>query len=87
MAERRLVLLEWVDSHKSNDWKDIELLADGCDHLHIRSIGWVIAENDDCITIVPHLSGEKNGNVRVYGCGEMTIPRVAILREEEICFE
>jgi hypothetical protein len=68
----RLVLVDWVDSYRAPmEW---EALDDEPTLLECQSVGWLARENKDCVTIVPHWSQFE------HGCGEMTIPRVAIKR-------
>lgn len=68
----RLCIVEWVDSRGVSDqWTLMEELnkRDAC---IVKSVGWII-EHTDWITIIPHL-----GDDPYQGCGEMTIPRIAI---------
>lgn len=76
MAEYQLLLVEWVDSYGCSPvWEPIaEIKPEIC---HARSVGWLVAENNECITIVPHVSETA---VRPQGCGDMTIPRRSIVK-------
>lgn len=72
----RLVLVEWVDSyHAPMDWSELD---DDSKILLCRSVGWLARENKDCLTVVPHWTDFE------HGCGEMTIPRVAVKRIQEL---
>jgi len=79
MPKRKLVMVEWVDSHGSEGWCALDRLAENNQILNCKSVGWVIAESKKAITICPHLSGDDDENVRTCGRGELTIPRVAVL--------
>lgn len=73
---RRLVLVEWIDSYSLNNWRPLDTIDASV--LHCRSVGWVAAESKESITLVASVSGEKNGDVRLCGCGDISIPRCAI---------
>jgi len=74
----KLVLIEWVDSHAGRGWQDIEAVERAAVPLYCRSVGWLARETKTCKVIVPHISGEKNGNSVLQGCGDLTIPTAAI---------
>lgn len=76
----RLVLVEWLDSHAGRGWQDLDRLERAAEPLYCRSVGWVIRENKDCKVLVPHISGEKNGNTVLQGCGDLTIPTASIVK-------
>ena len=76
----KLVLVDWLDSHQSRGWQDVERIEEAAEPLYCRSVGWLVAENPDCKVLVPHVSGERNGTVLLQGCGDMTIPNKAIIK-------
>lgn len=76
----KLVLVEWLDSHSGRGWQDFERLEQAAEPLYCRSVGWIARENKDCKVLVPHISGEKNGNTALQGCGDLTIPTASILK-------
>jgi hypothetical protein len=85
-----LVLVEWIDSHSpsKDGWQATGDLKEFCVNLYCRSAGWELERKNGNIVIVPHLSGEKNGNIVVNGRGSLTIPlkavqRIIILRKEK----
>jgi hypothetical protein len=78
--KRKLVLIEWVDSHSGRGWQPIREIEQSAGPVYCRSVGWLVSESGNCKVIVPHVSGEKNGNVVPYGCGDLTIPNKAIVR-------
>jgi hypothetical protein len=74
----KLVLIEWVDSHEGRGWRSVPEIEKTAELLYCRSVGWLISEDKDCLTIASHLSGEKNEGIRIYGCGDMCIPKCSI---------
>jgi hypothetical protein len=76
----KLVLVEWLDSHAGDGWQSIGDIAEACQPLHCRSVGWLVSESNDCKTLVPHLAGDKSGKVLSQGSGDLTIPNRSILR-------
>lgn len=78
--KRSLVLVEWLDSHSGNSWQPLDEIEKATGAIHCRSVGWLVAEGKGTKVLVAHISGERNGNVRLYGTGEITIPEKAIVR-------
>jgi hypothetical protein len=76
----KLVLIEWEDSHSGRGWQEMNQLKKASEPLYCRSVGWLAAEKNGCVVLVPHVSGEKNDEVAVHGCGDLTIPKRAITR-------
>jgi hypothetical protein len=76
----KLVMVEWLDSHAGRGWQDAERFQQVARPLHCRSVGWVVAENKECTVLVPHIAGERNGEIMVQGCGDLTIPTAAITK-------
>jgi hypothetical protein len=75
----KLVLIEWLDIHAGRGWQSMDEIAESCEPLYCRSVGWLVSEKNGHKTIVPHLSGEKNGDILVHGRGDITIPAKAIV--------
>lgn len=72
MDERPLLWIEWVDSVGSGVvWTLLEDAPMG-DKMGVTSIGWLICETPESITIAAHF-----GAVGVVS-GDMTIPKCAI---------
>ena len=74
----RLVLVDWLDSYGcSSDWR----LVESCNPkvLHCHSVGWILHEDEQCLVIVPHLSDPEHPSAPQQACGDMTIPRKAIV--------
>lgn len=75
----KLVLIEWVDSHSSREWKNLDDHLCCAEVLHCRSVGWLISDTKKGKMIVSSLAGEKD-NVIVQGCNSMFIPARAITK-------
>jgi len=75
----RLVKVKWVDSYGcTSAWGFIED-KDPIAH-HCYSVGWLVAESDAAIVVVPHLSPENKAiDSDEHGCGDMTIPKCSII--------
>lgn len=79
MTERRLVLIEWIDScsvQAAGRWVG----ASDLDNLQLgacRSVGWVYRDTETDIVIYSHDGGEDLG-------GEICIPKVCIKSIREI---
>jgi len=71
-------LIEWLDSFGcSQNWQPLDFTAPK--PMHVRSVGWLAYDGDDCKVIVPHVSKETTAESERQGCGDMTIPSVAVL--------
>lgn len=82
-----LLYIEWGDAHGrtyASQWKSLDELDNQGKSLIVRSIGWVIAETKDAVTLCPNLSGELNDNMIVCGNNEMTIPKSAIRKRVKL---
>ena len=82
---RTLVLVKWVDSYgASPHWESVADLEPP-EVLYARSVGFVVGETDTCLLLVPHLTfGLQNVPVPSQGCGDMTIPKCAIVERVEL---
>lgn len=76
----KLVLIEWLDSHSGRGWQPLDEIQHETEPAHCRSVGWLVAQNKKSAVLVPHISGEKNGDLRLFGRGEITIPTKAVVR-------
>ena len=79
-ATKRLVLVEWLDSHAGHGWQTLDQLERASEPLYCRSVGWLIVETRQCTVIAPHIAGEKNGDIMLQCCGDLTIPTKAIVK-------
>ncbi len=76
----KLVLIEWLDSHAGRGWQDMARIERAAEPLYCRSVGWLVSESGGCKVIVPHIAGERNGEVALQGSGDLTIPTRAIVK-------
>lgn len=71
------VMVRWLDSYgPTGRWQEIGDIHP--ERLVAVSVGWIVARNRESIVVVPHLI-DGNDRVAKQGCGEMTIPKKAIL--------
>ncbi len=75
-----LVMIEWLDSHSGRGWQTVEQLKGASQPLYCRSVGWLVSENANCKVIVPHIAGERQNSILLQGCGDLSIPKKAILK-------
>jgi hypothetical protein len=58
----------------------MEQLGQAAEPLYCRSVGWLLRDGKECKLIVPHIAGEKNGEILLQGCGDLAIPTRAIVK-------
>lgn len=76
-----LVIIEWEDSLGCpQGWQAFEDASTS--HVIIQSVGWVLRESKESVTLVPHV-GRVDGDAN-QGQGIMTIPKRCILKREAI---
>ena len=76
MSKPGLELIEWVDSALDrHGWKSLDEITARAPI--VRSVGFVVRETAEQIVLMPHLVEAQEG-IEGQGCGEMTIPVVAI---------
>ena len=70
-----LVYLEWLDARGANEqWDDLNRFRGPHNKpAEIQSVGWIVAEDDDCLSIVAHLDADED-----LGCGILTVLKVCI---------
>lgn len=79
----RLVLIKWVDSYgSSSTWAYLEGYNPA--PMLCRSVGWLIHDGEDCKVVVFHLSQHSQPNAGQQGCGDMTIPTLAVLTVADV---
>jgi hypothetical protein len=77
---RRLVLVEWIDSHSAvGGWQPLDEIAAAAEAVHCRSVGWLVSDRNGVKVLVAHISGDRNG-VRPYGKGDIAIPSRCITK-------
>ncbi len=70
----RPVYIEWLDSQSTDGWSNPDRDHD----LRCRSLGFLVRESDESVTVATNVSAIEDV------CNQMTIPRIAITRLEEI---
>jgi hypothetical protein len=77
---RALTYVKWQDSVGcGQSWAETDGIEAPEHYCH--SVGWVVAESDRSIVIVPHVSLESEFfGLKNQGCGDMTIPKPAIVQ-------
>lgn len=77
LMERRLVLIEWEDSHSSGAWQEVGgEIEDRA--LVCRSVGWLVLDGENAKVVAPHINDQEPG-VALQACGVMTIPARSVL--------
>lgn len=84
----KLVYIRWIDSIGcTSEWSPIDDMLDDI-RMECESVGWIGKETKHYILLVPHWHKEKqvgeNGKTTRDGCGEMAIPKVAVLERKEL---
>lgn len=81
MRNKKLVLIEWVDSHSSTQgWQSVREITDLLDGPSpCKSVGWLVSEKGGVKVLVPHISNDIDG-VAPYGRGEIAIPNKCITK-------
>lgn len=72
-----IVLVRWVDSSRTTDWTYGEENLKREPH---ESVGFLSDQDDQALNIRPHRVVYPNGDEQ--HCGDMTIPRCAVLSIE-----
>jgi hypothetical protein len=74
-----LVKVFWLDSHVTPEWVSIEEIQDNATSLDCVSVGFLVHENKESVTVASHVS--IAGRRYTASCdGAMTIPRKAITK-------
>ncbi len=83
MRTMKLVYIEWFDAYGcSSTWQDMPEIKPS--PIVCKSVGWLLHDGDDCKVIVPHTMPDDHDHANPQGCGDMTIPTVAIKRIVEM---
>lgn len=74
----RLVQVEWVDASGGirAGWRALTDIKKGAAPTPAISVGWLVRNDEDCVTVCPHLVGEN----REEGDGELSIPKSWVIR-------
>lgn len=62
------------------DGQPVESIAVAARPLYCRSVGWLLEQTKDCIVIVPHIGGERDGNAMQQENGDLAVPAQAIMK-------
>lgn len=83
MDKYNIELIKWADSYGvSASWEEINPV-DEIPHVHCFSIGYIVAEDEEHIVVVPHMHPENDViGATESGCGDMTIPKCSIVERE-----
>lgn len=83
MPDLPLKHIRWVDSFGcSSSWESIP--PDKVAPLYVDSVGWEVYRDEHCVVLVPHITPVDHEHTKQQGCGDMTIPLVAIQSEREL---
>jgi hypothetical protein len=74
----RLVLVEWVDASGGirSGWRPLAEIKKTSAPMPALSVGWIIRDDEDCVTVCPHRVGEDHDQ----GDGELAIPKSWVIR-------
>ena len=77
LMDRRLVVIEWLDSHYRAGWT-----SEPVDALPLKclSAGWLVEDGETAKVLSSHITSED----RPQRCGDMTIPTAAIISMVEV---
>ena len=81
MSKPKVIQLVWIDSATGSSWddnKNVEELSIAV-AVPIQSIGFLIHENKDTLTITQSIDSNPNSN-----CNRLCIPKVAIKKRRNI---
>ncbi len=79
MKDKDLVLVDWRDAFGVQmDWRCIDHIKP--DNLLCHSVGWLTHKDKDSIVITPHISDQNHDEAEFMGCGDMTIPMLAVIK-------
>jgi hypothetical protein len=79
MRKLPVYYLEWVDSASCRGWTEVERIDPS--PKVCRSIGFLVMENKEVITIAGHFSDNPD-----LCNGDITIPKVAIIKRKKITY-
>lgn len=66
----------WLDSSSHNEWTRLKSLDPEDDMTH-DSVGWVVQETEDRVTLAAHVQTGETDNPAL--AGQITIPKCAIV--------
>ena len=57
MKQRKLVLVEWTDSHSGNGWQPLDEIANAAEPVYCRSVGWLVSRRNGTTGIRSYIPG------------------------------
>ena len=88
-----LVMVDWIDAKGCyEEWQDLEHMTRTSDKMLCQSVGFLILKNKDVVIILPHVTAIHHvtdtgrSETKRQGCGDMTIPAVAVKRIRKLRF-
>ena len=83
MTDYKIVRVEWVDSYYCcKQWSPMESVIDEINVNHCISVGFLIADKDDCICVVADIDDIYSNQHNV--SGGTVIPKCAIIGMKEM---
>lgn len=76
-----LVRIRWLDSHGWHGWNSLSAVKEQ-HSLECMSVGWMVIDEADRVTLVAHIQGADADNPQCDG--HMTIPRPAIIEVQKL---
>jgi hypothetical protein len=71
MAEYTICRIRWMDANCLSGWHNADAIAER-GLLLVQSVGWLVQESDDCLTLAMSHSPHRAGDL-------LTIPKVSIV--------
>ncbi len=88
-----LVMVEWIDAKGCCDeWTALEHITRGADKMLCQSFGLLLKKDKDVVIILPHVTAIHHvtdtgkSEIKLQGCGDMTIPTIAVKRIRKLRF-
>jgi hypothetical protein len=76
----QLELIDWIDAHGSDGWHSMKRIEEFCYGLPCRTVGWVVAENEEALTLTSSYSTSKSATSPDSGSGYFTVPKKMITK-------
>jgi hypothetical protein len=78
-----IAYVRWIDSFGvSPGWGSLD--PENCKPIYCESVGYVIFEDDEIVTVAPHRTLPHPSQPENHYCGDMTIPKVSIMERREL---
>jgi hypothetical protein len=73
----KIVWIEWLDSNLNHGWLEMESVAREVEHLRCHSVGFIVGENDDVISI------STSWDLSKFFVDPLSIPKRSITKIQE----